>query len=276
MSNYLNAFDLLDWYVTAGVNESTGDHPIDRFIKRKAPLSEPIANTDFAPTNPLKDPIAGHTQQMPFQSREAAVKTAEQAAAAITSLGELRTAFEAFNGCSLKETALNFVFADGNPTARVMLIGEAPGAEEDRKGLPFIGPAGRLLDRMLKAIGLDRTNVYITNILPWRPPGNRSPTDTEISACMPFVKRHIALVNPEVLLLVGGTSAKSLLKRPEGIMRLRGKWMKYKTESGDLNIPTRALLHPAYLLRQPAQKRETWQDLLEVRQWLDAPAQTSE
>ena len=163
---------------------------------------------------------------------------------------------------------MNFVFSDGDTDARLMLIGEAPGGEEDRKGVPFVGPAGQLLDKMLDAIEIERAKVYITNILPWRPPGNRTPTDAEIAACLPFLERHIELVKPDILLLVGGTSAKTLLRRKEGIMRLRGKWMKYEPETGK-PVVARALLHPAFLLRQPAQKRETWQDLLEIRARLD-------
>jgi DNA polymerase len=198
------------------------------------------------------------------------VQTAQEVAAATSTLEELRAAFEAFDGCPLKETAMSFVFADGNPAARLMFVGEAPGAEEDRQGLPFVGPAGRLLDKMLAAIKLDRMGVYITNILPWRPPGNRNPTDAEIGACLPFLERHIALAAPEIIIFVGGTSAKTLLRRKEGIMRLRGKWMTYEPTSGD-PVAARALLHPAYLLRQPAQKRETWNDLLEIRARLDNP-----
>ena len=201
------------------------------------------------------------------------MQTAQEVAAACATLEELRTAFEAFDGCPLKETAMKFVFADGNPDAQLMFIGEAPGAEEDRQGLPFVGPAGHLLDRMLAAIQLDRTHAYITNILPWRPPGNRTPTDAEIAACLPFLERHIALAKPDILLFVGGTAAKTLLRRTEGIMRLRGKWMTYTPASGS-PVPARALLHPAYLLRQPAQKRETWTDLLEIKSRLDASAES--
>ena len=150
-----------------------------------------------------------------------------------------------------------------------MFIGEAPGAEEDRQGLPFVGPAGHLLDRMLGAIGLDRTQVYITNIVPWRPPGNRTPTAAEIAVCLPFLQRHIALAAPKLLFPVGGPSAKTLLNTDEGIIRLRGRWKFYTAPDGT-KIPARPLLHPAYLLRQPAQKRQAWQDLLEIRKRLDA------
>jgi uracil-DNA glycosylase len=256
---------LLDWYVTAGVDETIAEQPIDRFALAPAPPAP-------AATNPQSDPQAPRPAAKPpqLQSRDAAVQTAQEVAAGAATLEELRAAFEAFDGCPLKETAMSFVFADGNPSARLMFVGEAPGAEEDRQGLPFVGPAGRLLDKMLAAIGLDRTGAYITNILPWRPPGNRNPTDAEIGACLPFLERHIALAAPEIIIFVGGTSAKTLLRRQEGIMRLRGKWMTYEPASGE-PVAARALLHPAFLLRQPAQKRETWNDLLEIRARLDSP-----
>ncbi|CAN0449266.1 unnamed protein product [Discosporangium mesarthrocarpum] len=274
---------LLDWYVAAGVDETIAEEPVNRFAV-KPPEAAPAgtgavreAQTTFkGPAAPGgAAPAAPRPAQKPpqLQSRDAAVQTAQEVAAGCATLDELRAAFEAFDGCPLKETAMSFVFADGNPDARLMFIGEAPGGEEDRQGLPFVGPAGRLLDKMLAAIQLDRTQAYITNILPWRPPGNRNPTDAEIAACLPFLERHIALAKPEVLLFVGGTAAKTLLRRTEGIMRLRGKWMSYEPATGD-PVTARALLHPAYLLRQPAQKRETWNDLLEVKARLDTPPES--
>ncbi len=181
---------------------------------------------------------------------------------------DLARTFAAFDGCDLKVTAKNFVFADGNPDARLMFIGEAPGAEEDRRGLPFVGPAGRLLDLMLAAIGLDRSGAYITNILPWRPPGNRNPTDAETTACLPFIERHIELAAPRILIPVGGTAAKALLNTREGIMKLRGRWLIYAAPRMEA-IPARAILHPAYLLRSSAQKRDTWRDLIAIRRRLD-------
>ena len=160
------------------------------------------------------------------------------------------------------------MFADGTANARLMFIGEAPGAEEDRQGVPFVGPAGRLLDRMLAAIGMDRAEVYITNILPWRPPGNRNPTDSEITLCLPFIEKHIALVEPAVLVAVGGTAAKALLHTREGIMRLRGRWFNYTAPDSGTRIPLRAVLHPAYLLRQPGQKGNAWHDLIAIKKQL--------
>lgn len=271
---------LLDWYVAAGVDETIAEEPVNRFAVKPAeapPVGTGAVREAQTSFNAPKAPVAaapGSPRPTPkppqLQSRDAAVQTAQEVAARCATLDELRVAFEAFDGCPLKETAMSFVFADGNPDARLMFIGEAPGGEEDRQGLPFVGPAGRLLDKMLAAIELDRTQAYITNILPWRPPGNRNPTDAEIAACLPFLERHIALAKPEVLLFVGGTAAKTLLRRTEGIMRLRGKWMTYEPASGN-PVTARALLHPAYLLRQPAQKRETWNDLLEVKARLDTP-----
>jgi DNA polymerase len=183
-------------------------------------------------------------------------------------LADLRTAIAAYDGCALKRTATNTVVGDGNESAALMVIGEAPGAEEDRQGLPFVGPAGQLLDRMLTAIGLDRSAVYITNILPWRPPGNRSPTAEEIALCQPFVERQIALVQPRVLVLVGGISAKALLEKREGITRLRGTWREFSPTGMSQAIPTMATFHPAYILRQPSAKREVWRDLLAIQKKL--------
>ena len=177
----------------------------------------------------------------------------------------LRAALAAFDGCGLKETASNLVFADGNPDADLMLIGEAPGADEDRRGPPFVGVSGQLLDHMLASIGRDRGSCYITNMLPWRPPGNRQPTAAELAACLPFLRRHIQLAAPRVLVFVGGTSAKTLLARSEGIMRLRGRWYDYAPGGERAPIPALAIFHPAYLLRSPAQKALAWRDLLTLK-----------
>jgi DNA polymerase len=197
---------------------------------------------------------------------QAAVLSAREAARAAPDLAALKEALARFDGVSLSKTATNLVFADGNPQAKVMLVGEAPGADEDRLGLPFVGVSGQLLDRMMAAIGLDRTSFYITNVCFWRPPGNRKPTDLELAAQKPFVERHIELVAPKVLVLVGAAAAQGLLGTTEGITRLRGRWFQYK--AGEAAIPTIPIFHPAYLLRQPAQKRETWRDLLKLREVL--------
>jgi DNA polymerase len=197
---------------------------------------------------------------------QAAILSAREAARAAPDLAALKAALARFDGVSLSRTATNLVFADGNPAAEVMLVGEAPGADEDRLGLPFVGVSGQLLDRMMAAIGLDRTSFYITNVCFWRPPGNRKPTDTELAAQKPFVERHIELVAPKVLVLVGAAAAQGLLGTTEGITRLRGRWFQYRLGEGGSTIPALPIFHPAYLLRQPAQKRETWRDLIKLKE----------
>ena len=191
-------------------------------------------------------------------------------ASAANTLEELREALDGFEGCALKFTATNTVFCDGHADSHVMFIGEAPGAEEDRQGKPFVGASGQLLDRMLAPIGLARgehgeRGAYISNILFWRPPGNRSPTTAEIAACMPFIRRHIELAAPKVLVYLGGTAAKTMLDTSQGIMRLRGKWYEHYTPGLEAAIPALATFHPAFLLRQPAQKREAWLDLIKLK-----------
>jgi DNA polymerase len=191
---------------------------------------------------------------------------AREAARGATSLEELRAILDHFDGCALKATASRLVFADGNPQARVMLVGEAPGRDEDLAGLPFVGRSGQLLDRMLAAISLDRTSAYIANIIPWRPPGNRTPTPQEAAICLPFILRQIELANPDVLVCLGGPSAQTLLGTKDGILRTRGRWFTYHTGSREIRaMPT---LHPAYLLRQPVQKRLAWRDFLAIRKAL--------
>jgi len=272
-----NATELLRWYVESGIDEVLEGQPVNRFkvpepvIQNPSPL--PVAQTEGVASATAMPPVTPAATSAPrllteLVSRDATTKSARTAAAAADSFEALREAMATFEGCPLKQTAKSLVFGDGSADAKLMFVGEAPGAEEDRQGLPFVGPAGQLLDRMLAAISLQRSDVYITNILPWRPPGNRTPTDSEITACMPFVERHIELVEPEILILVGGTSAKTLLKTTQGIMRTRGKWLEYNREGLATPIPARAILHPAYLLRSPAQKRETWMDLLEIQQRL--------
>lgn len=188
----------------------------------------------------------------------------------VRTLAELRRLMEAFEGCALKQTAKHTVFADGNPEAPLMLVGEAPGAEEDLRGLPFVGLSGQLLDKMFQSIGFDRTSLYISNTIPWRPPGNRQPTTEETTLCLPFIEKHIALVKPKVLVFVGGVAAKTLLRSTEGVTKLRGRWLRY--ENPYLGEPLRAfcLFHPAYLLRSPGQKKYAWADLLELQKALQA------
>lgn len=250
---------LLRWYVDAGVDECIGEAPVDRF---KAP--PPAA----APAPAMAPRAAAPVVVAP--SMLSPVATGPHPADAATSVEELKAMVEAFDGCGLKQFASRTVFAAGNPAARVMFVGEAPGADEDRQGLPFVGISGQLLDRMIESVGLSRAeNAYITNVVFWRPPGNRAPTDEEIAVCMPFVRRHIELVNPAVLVLVGGLSAKTLLDTTQGITRVRGKWHEYKSPGLAAPIPAMPLFHPAYLLRSPQQKRATWRDLLTIRERLN-------
>jgi len=198
---------------------------------------------------------------------EGAIEAARAEAAAAESLEALREVMLRFEGCNLRKTATQLVFADGNPAARVMLVGEAPGREEDLDGRPFVGRSGKLLDRMLAAIGLDRSSVYIVNVVPWRPPGNRTPSAQETEICRPFLTRQIELVDPAVLVSLGGPAAKALTGSADGILKLRGKWQSYPL--GTREVPCLATLHPAYLLRQPLQKRLAWRDFLSLRRKLD-------
>jgi DNA polymerase len=198
-------------------------------------------------------------------SLASAIAEARALADKAETLADLEAAVRAFDGCAIKRTATNTVFADGNPAARLMLIGEAPGAQEDAQGIPFCGPSGQLLDRMFAAIGYDRTRFYITNTLFWRPPGNRQPNAEELAICKPFVERHIALIDPEILVMVGGTATKAMLATEQGITRLRGKRFTCRTPYRDKDYATHVIYHPSYLLRQPEQKRATWQDLLAIK-----------
>ncbi len=262
------AHDLIAFYVETGVDVALDETPRDR-------LSEPAA---AAPTTPA--PTGGLTAQAPLPRAAApmpapappdeASQTAARLAAAANNLDELRIAMEGFDGCALKATASKLVFADGNPQARLMLVGEAPGRDEDIQGLPFVGASGQLLDKMLKAISLDRTSVYIANVIPWRPPGNRTPTPQETQICLPFIRRQIELVNPDVLVCLGNPSTQTLLATNEGIMRTRGKWFDYA--NGARNIRAMPTFHPAFLLRQPSSKRLAWADLQAIKKALTETA----
>ena len=212
-----------------------------------------------------QQPARQQAGETPGSAEPAVILNAREAAKAAADLTALREALAAFDGCALKKTATNLVFADGNPAAEVMLVGEAPGADEDRQGKPFVGVSGQLLDRMMAAIGLDRSTFYITNVCFWRPPGNRKPTEAELAAQLPFVARHIELVRPKVLVLVGGSSAQGLLGLNDGITRLRGRWFDYTSPDLPAPIPALPIFHPAYLLRQPGLKREAWRDLVKLQ-----------
>jgi uracil-DNA glycosylase family 4 len=255
MTERAAALATLRWLVEAGADEAIAETPQDRF----AGAPPPVLGAD----------VNAHDDRAPLPEGAAPGQSAQSLAHGCATLQELRDAMALFEGCALKETATNLVFGDGNPGAAVMFIGEAPGADEDRQGLPFVGVSGQLLDRMMAAIGLDRGSAYITNILPWRPPGNRKPTADETTACLPFVARHIALVDPRVLVLVGGTAAAALLGTTEGITKLRGRWLVYRHQASGKSIDTMAIYHPAYLLRQPALKREAWHDLQAIKAHLD-------
>lgn len=229
----------------------------------RPPVPMPPERPRFeAPPQPVARPALG--AGVPGDQ---AVTAAREAARSAGSLEELRAILARFEGCNLRLTAKSLVFADGNPAGRVMFVGEAPGREEDEAGLPFVGRSGQLLDRMMKAIGLDRTGVYIANVVPWRPPGNRTPTPQETEICRPFIARQIELADPDVLVFLGGASAAALAGTTEGITRLRGRWLDYDT--GRRRIRALATLHPAYLLRQPLQKRLAWRDFLALRRALD-------
>ena len=263
----------LAWQVEAGADEAVGDAPIARYRSaERRQASTPESRAAAAHESGNDPPAVARSEAAPRPLARDTAASAQTLAAAARTVDELRDALGAFDGCPLKETATNLVFGDGNPAAKVMLIGEAPGADEDRLGKPFVGVSGQLLDRMMAWIGLDRARFYITNILFWRPPGNRSPTAAEIAACLPFVERHIELVDPQILVLVGGSSAKTLLGRSEGIMRLRGQWFQYQSPRMARPVPALAMYHPAYLLRSPAQKREAWRDLLALKQRFDSLA----
>ncbi len=265
---------LLAWQAAAGADEAILDRPVDRYRPTQAAPPNP-RDMPAVPAGPRSADAPGPVPSKPAtRPRPAggamlpAAAGARELAAAEQSLDELVEALAAFEGCALKRTATNLVFGDGNPKARVMFVGEAPGADEDRAGKPFVGVSGQLLDRMLAWIGLDRTSFYITNITFWRPPGNRTPTSDEVAACMPFVIRHIELVAPAVLVPVGGPATAALLRREDGISRLHGRWLEYHSPGLARPIPAFPIYHPAFLLRAPAQKRAAWRDLLALRQKL--------
>jgi uracil-DNA glycosylase family 4 len=264
------ALALLRWYVEMGVDETIGDEPVNRLAPRAPPRASAIRPTEPEAATPQSVRAVAASPPAAFTgSLGDAAQSARLLAARADTLAALEAAIAGFDGCALKRTATNTVIADGNPAAPVMIIGEAPGADEDRIGRPFVGRAGQLLDRMLAAIGLDREGVLITNVIYWRPPGNRTPTTDEIAACVPFVLRHVALVRPKVLVLAGGTAARALLPPGPGITRLRGRWFDLAIPGLDQPVPTLPMFHPSFLLRAPERKREAWRDLLALRARLD-------
>jgi uracil-DNA glycosylase len=257
---------LLAFYLEAGVDCALTEEPVNRLSDpdivpavREAALANPVRTITAA----MIPAARGEAALAP----EAAIISAREAARTAPSLEALRALLENFDGCALKSTATRLVFADGNPQARVMFVGEAPGREEDIEGLPFVGRSGKLLDRMIAAIGLDRSSAYIANVIPWRPPGNRTPTPQETQICLPFIQRQIELVNPDVLVTLGNPSTQTLLSTREGIMKTRGRWFDYDT--GTRVIRALATFHPAYLLRSPSYKRMAWQDLCSIAKALE-------
>ena len=260
---------LLAFYLEAGVDCALTDMPVNRLAD---PDLAPAAS-ETAPARPVRAaaPLPAPRAEM-APAPEAAVLSAREAARTAPTLEALRALLENFDGCALKSTATRLVFSDGNPQARIMFVGEAPGREEDLEGLPFVGRSGKLLDRMIAAIGLDRSRAYIANVIPWRPPGNRTPTPQETQICLPFIQRQIELVNPDVLVTLGNPSTQTLLSTREGIMKTRGRWLEYDT--GSRVIRALATFHPAYLLRSPSYKRLAWQDLRAIAKAL-APESSS-
>lgn len=280
---------ILRWHLEAGIDETIGAEPVNRLARADAaaaplqmPAPEPPAASPVPPTvapgaSEAPAPFTGPTGERGGRARpspppgelppaaEEAVRSAVEEARAAASVDALRAALEAFDGCALKKTATNLVFTDGAHDAELMFVGEGPGAEEDRQGLPFVGPSGKLLDAMMASIGFDRSRALISNTVFWRPPGNRTPTPQETAVCLPFLERLIELVDPKVLVALGAPAAKVLLGQSQGIGRLRGKWFEYATPGLAAPIPATAVFHPAYLLRTPAMKREAWRDLLMIK-----------
>jgi uracil-DNA glycosylase family 4 len=276
-----SALALLEWQIAMGADEAIGEIAADRLAPPPPPptavaMPAAVLPAPRRPTAAAAPPVVAPAVVSPpgafAESLAEAAQSARLVAAGAATIEALGALVAAFDGCPLKRTATTTVFMDGNPAAPVMIIGEAPGADEDRIGRPFVGRSGQLLDRMLAAIGLDRTTVQITNVIYWRPPGNRKPTSAETAACLPFVLRHIALARPQVMVLAGGTAASALLPLSEGITRLRGRWFELAVPGLDAPVPTLPMFHPSFLLRAPERKREAWRDLLALKARLDALA----
>jgi len=278
-----DARDLLAFYVEAGADALLAEDPVDRMADEAAPPharggpdSEAVRvggsnQRAVSGRSPTPDrlqrsgpPPAGESKAL--VPPDAAIMAAREAARTAANLDELRALLESFEGCALRNTATQLVFADGNPQGRVMFVGEAPGHEEDISGRPFVGRSGKLLDRMIEAIGLDRSKVYIANVVPWRPPGNRTPTPQETAICLPFIRRQIELADPDILVCLGGPSMQTLLGTKDGITRMRGRWFPFDT--GTREIKAMATFHPAFLLRSPLQKRLSWRDFLAIKKAL--------
>ncbi|MDB5540659.1 MAG: polymerase [Devosia sp.] len=261
--NNAEARAALDWYRAVGVDFAVGEEPVDRFAASAAPSRArpaPVAEAAAA------RPVAAAPAPIAISLTADPTETTALAAGART-LDELRAVMEAYDGCLLKKRATQLVFADGNPEAEIMLVGEGPGEQEDLQGKPFVGRAGQLLDRMLGSIGLDRSKVYIANMVPWRPPGNRDPTPEEMALCTPFLLRQVELVAPKFLVTLGNVPTKSLFRTENGITRMRGQWRDLTV--GSHTMRALATLHPAYLLRTPASKALAWRDMLSLKQAIE-------
>jgi DNA polymerase len=259
------AFAALDWLVAAGVDVAVGDDPVDQFAVAAAARLRPAGASVAAmprPAAPAPAPATAVLNADPTEARDLA--------ATAKTLAELRAVMDAFEGCALKKRATQLCFADGNPEAEIMLVGEGPGEQEDLQGKPFVGRAGQLLDRMLGAIGLDRTKVYIANMVPWRPPGNRDPTPEELALCTPFLHRQVELVAPRILVTLGNVPTKALFETSMGITRVRGQWRDLVI--GTHPVKALATLHPAFLLRTPGAKEQAWRDMLALKHAMEADA----
>jgi DNA polymerase len=263
---------ILEFQLAAGLDLALEDDPVDRFALAAEAMAKAEAARQPAPAPRPAASLQASAAAAPL-APDAAIMEARKLAKSAPDLATLETLLAAFEGCALKATASRLVFADGRPGAPVMIVGEAPGRDEDEIGRPFVGRAGQLLDRMLAAIGLDRGEVYIANTVPWRPPGNRTPTPQEIAICQPFISRQIELCAPKILVTMGAPATQTLLGQKEGILRLRGRWFDYA--AGENRIPALATLHPAYLLRQPSQKALAWRDLRSLRARLRASDETA-
>jgi len=274
------ARELIAFYLDAGVDALLREEPVDRMADDMAaarlgatasapPEGKPARRLRSEPPLSISSPQAAPQRQglaAAPASPDAAMMAAREAVKNATTLDELRALLADFEGCALRATATQLVFADGNPQSRVMFVGEAPGYDEDIVGRPFVGRSGKLLDRMMAAIGLDRTSSYIANVVPWRPPGNRTPTPQETAICLPFIRRQIELADPDILVCLGGPAMQTLLGIKEGITRSRGRWFPYDT--GRREIRALATFHPAFLLRSPLQKRFAWRDFLALKKAL--------
>lgn len=271
MKDTLSPEELLQFYIDAGADEAIGDETVDRTKFTETVLAMPAISADMPGRAPIELPAltgVGAAGTAPPGAIEA-MEDARSLAAGAKTLDELRAALDSFKGLSIKRTATNMVFSDGNPAARVMLVGEAPGADEDRMGRPFVGVSGQLLDKMLASIGLSREdNIYISNVINWRPPGNRAPDDKEIALSLPFIRRHIEIMNPALIILAGGVAAKALLETSQGITKIRGRFVDYSLPGLTAPVPLMPIFHPAYLLRSPQHKSLAWSDLQKIRKRL--------